>query len=194
MKGEESKSLKIQEADKMNILCLHGYRQNSVSFKNKTGSLRKLLKNYANFTYVEAPHLAKAMEGEEQSEEQKSWWYNKDDGSFKGTNQCGPAFGFEESIKHVEKTWNEHGNFQGIMGFSQGACFVSLICSMSERSRKYFKNQQLRLVLIKLYHFSNIYKTSICYYVKWISQWKLSTQKLIRESNQNAFTPHLWFN
>lgn len=179
MKGGESKPLKIQEADKMNILCLHGYRQNSVSFKNKTGSLRKLLKNYANFTYLEAPHLAKAMEGEEQSEEQKSWWYNKDDGSFKGTNQCGPAYGFEESIKHVEKTWNEHGNFQGIMGFSQGACFVSLICSMSERSRKYLKKLQLRHILIKLYYFSNIHKTSICHYVKWISQWKFSTQKLI---------------
>ncbi|CAO1439894.1 unnamed protein product [Diamesa tonsa] len=141
MKGGESKPLKIQEADKMNILCLHGYRQNSVSFKNKTGSLRKLLKNYANFTYLEAPHLAKAMEGEEQSEEQKSWWSNKNDGSFKGTNQCGPAYGFEESIKHVEKTWNEHGNFQGIMGFSQGACFVSLICSMSERSLTSIKPQ-----------------------------------------------------
>lgn len=179
MKGEESKSLKIQEADKMNILCLHGYRQNSVSFKNKTGSLRKLLKNFANFTYLEAPHLAKAMDGEEQSEEQKSWWYNKDDGSFKGTNQCGPAYGFEESVKVVEKTWNEHGNFQGIMGFSQGACFVSLICSMSERSRKYFRKQQLNQILIKLSHFSNIIKTSICHYVKWIPQWKSSTQELI---------------
>lgn len=49
--GKE-KEPKIQEADKMNILCLHGYRQNADSFRSKTGSFRKFLKNYANFKYI----------------------------------------------------------------------------------------------------------------------------------------------
>jgi hypothetical protein len=69
-------------------------------------------------------------------ETQKSWWFNKDDGSFKGTNSNGPAFGFEESLKLVEEEWSK-GNYQGLLGFSQGACFVSLIASMSQRSCKF---------------------------------------------------------
>jgi len=115
-------------------LCLHGYRQNADSFKSKTGSFRKFTKNYANFHYIDAPHLAKPFNDEdEQVEEQRSWWFNKDDKSFKGTNQSGPAFGFEESLKVVEDAWKS-GDYQGLMGFSQGACFISLICSLSERN------------------------------------------------------------
>lgn len=31
----------------------------------------------------------------------------------------------------VEKTWEE-GNFDGLLGFSQGACFVGIISAMAE--------------------------------------------------------------
>lgn len=129
--------IKIQEADKLNILCLHGYRQNGDMFRSKTGSFRKFVKNYANFTYITANHFAKPLkENDPIDENQRSWWSNKEDGSFKGTNEnSAPAIGFEESLKSVEEIWNA-GNFQGLIGFSQGASFVSLICSMSERNRK----------------------------------------------------------
>lgn len=77
--------IKIQDCDKLNLLCLHGYRQSGDSFKSKTGSFRKACKNYANFKYLDAPHLAKPMnDGDNHDEEQKSWWFNKDDKSFKG--------------------------------------------------------------------------------------------------------------
>lgn len=129
--------LKIQDSDKLNVLCLHGYRQNAESFKSKTGSFRKFVKNYVKFTYIDAPHLAKPMnEGDKPVEEQRSWWFNKDDGSFKGTNQCGPAMGFEESLKVVEEEWLK-GNYQGLLGFSQGGCFVSVICSLAQRNCKF---------------------------------------------------------
>ena len=39
-------------------LCLHGYRQNGTIFREKTGSLRKLLKKQvAEFVYIDAPHV-----------------------------------------------------------------------------------------------------------------------------------------
>lgn len=44
------------EAQKLRILALHGYRQNAETFRQKTGSFRKLLKKYADFTYITAPH------------------------------------------------------------------------------------------------------------------------------------------
>lgn len=127
------KEVLIQEADKLNVLCLHGYRQNGDSFRSKTGSLRKIIKNFANFTYISAPHFSKPINENEINENQRSWWFNKEDSSFKGTNIDGPAYKFEESLKFVEEVWN-NGDFQGLIGFSQGASFVSLIASMSMKS------------------------------------------------------------
>lgn len=42
----------------LRVLCLHGYRQNGTMFREKTGSLRKLLKKQvADFVFIDAPHL-----------------------------------------------------------------------------------------------------------------------------------------
>lgn len=62
-----------------------------------------------------------------------SWWFNKDDGTFKGTNKSGPAWGFGESVKHLEEVWKTQGPFHGLLGFSQGASMVALLCSLSVR-------------------------------------------------------------
>lgn len=67
---------------------------------------------------------------------ERSWWFNKDDNSFKGTNKNGPAFGFDESLHLIENVWKTQGPFQGLLGFSQGACFAGLICSLSARGSK----------------------------------------------------------
>lgn len=140
------KEVLIQEADKLNVLCLHGYRQNGDLFRNKTGSLRKIIKQFANLTYITAPHFSKPInENDAVDENQRSWWFNKDDLSFKGTNQGGPAIGFEESLKLVEDEWKK-GNYQGLIGFSQGASFVSLIASMSVKSLTSIKPHFVLLV------------------------------------------------
>ncbi|GLT88434.1 hypothetical protein SLE2022_064610 [Rubroshorea leprosula] len=41
---------------KLRILCLHGFRQNSSSFKGRTASLAKKLKSLAELVFVDAPH------------------------------------------------------------------------------------------------------------------------------------------
>ncbi|KAI8117407.1 UPF0483 protein [Lucilia cuprina] len=124
----------LEIKDKVRVLCLHGYRQNADSFKNKLGSFRKHVNKYAEFVFIDAPHKAKPLEeGGEIQPDQLSWWFNKDDGSFKGTNKNGPAFGFQESLKLVEETWKTQGPFQGLLGFSQGACFVGLICGLAKK-------------------------------------------------------------
>jgi hypothetical protein len=47
----------------LRVLCLHGYRQNGNMFREKTGSLRKLLKKHvADFIYIDAPHLIPMQE------------------------------------------------------------------------------------------------------------------------------------
>ncbi|KAL0387329.1 UNVERIFIED_CONTAM: Rhodanese-like domain-containing protein 6 [Sesamum radiatum] len=47
----ETKSIR-----KLRILCLHGFRQNASSFKGRTASLAKKLKNIAELVFVDAPH------------------------------------------------------------------------------------------------------------------------------------------
>ncbi|KAL9694256.1 hypothetical protein quinque_013541 [Culex quinquefasciatus] len=127
------KSSAPEPASKLKVLALHGYRQNGDSFKSKLGSLRKFINKYAELVFVTAPHVAPTMEaGAEADPTQRSWWFNKDDGTFKGTNKNGPAVGFEQSLKLVEKVWREE-QCSGLLGFSQGACFVGLLCDLSAR-------------------------------------------------------------
>uniref|UniRef100_A0A1A9V5H8 FSH1 domain-containing protein n=1 Tax=Glossina austeni TaxID=7395 RepID=A0A1A9V5H8_GLOAU len=126
--------LNLEIKDKVRVLCLHGYRQNGETFKSKLGSFRKFVGKYAEFVFIDAPHKAKPLqEDREELSDQLSWWFNKDDGSFKGTNKNGPAFGFQVSLKVVEKAWKTRGPFQGLLGFSQGACLVGLICGLAKR-------------------------------------------------------------
>uniref|UniRef100_A0A182NGD8 Serine hydrolase domain-containing protein n=1 Tax=Anopheles dirus TaxID=7168 RepID=A0A182NGD8_9DIPT len=126
---------------KLKVLALHGYRQNADSFKSKLGALRKLLNKYVEFVFISAPHAAAPLEaGGEPDPSQRSWWFNKEDRTFKGTNQGGPAYGFEESLKLVEKTWQAEG-CHGLLGFSQGACFVGLLCDLSARGMTPMKPQ-----------------------------------------------------
>lgn len=40
----------------LRVLCIHGYRQNGGSFREKTGALRKLLKKQVELVYMTAPH------------------------------------------------------------------------------------------------------------------------------------------
>lgn len=123
-----------QISEKLRFLCLHGYRQNADGFKGKIGSFRKSVQKYAEFVFVSAPHIALPLNPEDPpNDEQRSWWTNREDGSFSGKNRSGPAGGFEESVALVEKVWQEQGPFQGLLGFSQGGCFVGLLCSLAAR-------------------------------------------------------------
>lgn len=110
------------------------------------GSFRKRVQKYAEFVFITAPHEvnipndsmisengAISSDDSEKRRTERSWWFNKEDGTFKGSNQNGPAFGFDESVHLVEEAWQTLGPFHGILGFSQGACFAGLICSLSAR-------------------------------------------------------------
>lgn len=119
------------------------------------------MQKYAEFVFVNAPHTiaddSDDIESEAVSptstddsgdaksngslheETDRSWWFNKEDNTFKGTNKNGPAYGFDVSLRLVEEVWQTQGPFQGLLGFSQGACFAGLICNLSMRGSKFMK-------------------------------------------------------
>ncbi|KAI4304247.1 hypothetical protein MLD38_039788 [Melastoma candidum] len=59
IKGEDdvfSLSQGLNPSRKLKILCLHGFRQSASSFKGRTASLAKKLKNLAELVFIDAPH------------------------------------------------------------------------------------------------------------------------------------------
>ncbi|XP_076259545.1 esterase AGAP003155 [Rhynchophorus ferrugineus] len=131
------------EAQKLKILVLHGYRQNAEVFRAKTGSFRKIVHKWAQFNYVTAPHKVLLVDntdvldnpdvGQAQDEEQYGWFFNRDDKTYRGIRQGGPAIGYDTSVNLIEEVFEKEGPFDGILGFSQGACFLGLLCDLQQR-------------------------------------------------------------
>ncbi|XP_076629494.1 esterase CG5412 isoform X2 [Colletes latitarsis] len=110
---------------KLRILAIHGYAQSDVIFKMKLGSLRKGFKKDVEFEFLNAPHQV--------SMKSYAWWFNTEDHIFKAITPSNLSVGFEDSLALIEKTFKESGPFDGILGFSQGASFATILCSMQQK-------------------------------------------------------------
>ncbi|KAI1904442.1 hypothetical protein AGOR_G00005690 [Albula goreensis] len=129
----------------LRILCIHGYRQNSGSFRDKTGALRKLLKKQVEWVYMTAPHSVPQRTEVVQEQDQKEmakdeedsrgWWFSDVQArSFNAGQVCEASLGLEESLEAVKKAVKELGPFDGILGFSQGAALVAMVCALQEHN------------------------------------------------------------
>ncbi|XP_018404405.1 PREDICTED: cysteine and histidine-rich domain-containing protein-like [Cyphomyrmex costatus] len=122
---------------KLRILALHGYMQSDVIFSAKLGSLRKGFKKEMEFTFIRAPHKVPSQKnkiGQEDTDENGyGWWFNTEDHVFKATVPSNLCVGFDDSVALIEKVFSEQGPFDGILGFSQGAAFVSILCAMKKK-------------------------------------------------------------
>lgn len=68
----KSNATTTSDADqrKLRILCLHGYRQNEASFREKTGAFRKIVSKFADLTFISAPLKVPSSAGGEEKDEQ----------------------------------------------------------------------------------------------------------------------------
>lgn len=136
------KKRKLNETDKtrFKILCIHGYRQNGVLFRQKTGALRKFLKKYADLSYATAPLNVPLLEGSSDSNtDQRGWWFTNSNMNYDSKSYSECCIGFKKSLDLITDLCEEEGPFDGILGFSQGASFVSVLCGMQERKFLKFK-------------------------------------------------------
>lgn len=131
----------------LRVLCIHGYRQNATSFREKTGALRKLLKKHVELVYVSAPLSVQQVNTEEVADKQndsapesggdedpRGWWFSDIKArSFNAQQQCEESLGLDESVTAVTEAVKDQGPFDGILGFSQGAAFVAMLCSIQEQ-------------------------------------------------------------
>lgn len=115
---------------KLRVLCIHGYRQNEKLFREKSGGIRKLLKKHVDFFFLSAPHeipeqlnLLKA-----ENERGRGWWFSRPGRSYNAMDKTDIATGYQESLDMIIDKFSKEGPFDGILGFSQGASFASLLC------------------------------------------------------------------
>lgn len=95
-----------------------------------------MLKKHVNFVSLSAPHeipepanLAQPPEARE-----RGWWFSRSDRSYNALDVSDVCIGFEESVQLVKEVYERQGPFDGLLGFSQGAAFASLLCAMPQNS------------------------------------------------------------
>ena len=120
---------------KLRVLCIHGYRQNEASFRERTGALRKLLKKQVDFFFLSAPHVIPepANLARPEEEQERGWWFSKPERSYYALERTDCCLGFQASVDAIRKAFEEQGPFDGVLGFSQGAAFVPLLGVLKQR-------------------------------------------------------------
>ncbi|UXI21439.1 unnamed protein [Sarcoptes scabiei] len=116
------------------VLCLHGYRQNSQIFKTKSGGFRKILKNRIEFNFIDAPHLIpKGEQNPSDDPDCLSWWFSGENPDyFSSKHVSNFVQGFDQSLEKIHNIFVEQGPFDGLLGFSQGASMIALICILQQ--------------------------------------------------------------
>ncbi|KAG5525479.1 hypothetical protein RHGRI_031956 [Rhododendron griersonianum] len=163
-----SQHIGTKPSRKLRILCLHGFRQNASSFKGRTASLAKKLKNCADLVFINAPHELPFIyqtglrdpnscppssvppnppPPSNNCSKKFAWFISPDFSCRSGTNweiaDCPfdplqymqQTDGFDVSLAYLKGVFSQAGPFDGILGFSQGAAMVALVCAQNRATK-----------------------------------------------------------
>jgi hypothetical protein len=123
------------------ILVLHGFTQSATAFSKRLGALRKTCGKDCDFVFLDGPLIltpadtqqffAEARDAGHQepvdpSLAPRAWW--RADANYT------KYLHFDETLKSVGEYLTKQAEpFDGVFGFSQGACFAGLLTSLLER-------------------------------------------------------------
>ncbi|XP_063421280.1 esterase OVCA2-like isoform X2 [Mytilus trossulus] len=124
----------------LKILCIHGYRQDGKVFRERTGAFRKIIKKHADLVFITAPNRVPPLETDGGAADStvdtdaRGWWFSRsEDNYYNPLDYTDSSKGFEDSLQCIIQTFKEQGPFDGILAFSQGAAFLSLLCSIQQK-------------------------------------------------------------
>ncbi|WP_177146743.1 hypothetical protein [Pseudomonas gingeri] len=109
---------------KLRIICLHGYHGSADIMESQARLLVEELKDLADFYYLDAPSLAKGDHG---------WWHAIESNKVKGPGvHSAPVSykGWAKTYEYIVSYFKDHGPFDGIFGFSQGAALAALLVGL----------------------------------------------------------------
>ncbi|XP_020626375.1 esterase OVCA2-like, partial [Orbicella faveolata] len=67
------------------------------------------------------------------------WWFSTEDDTYDPLSPSDVSKGYDESIELVKSTFLNQGPFDGVLGFSQGACLLAILCALREQGSLSFK-------------------------------------------------------
>ncbi|KAK7690144.1 hypothetical protein QCA50_006793 [Cerrena zonata] len=123
------------------VLMLHGYAQSAIIFTKRLGALRKACGKDIDFVFVDAPHILSPADiaetfnttqelGAAEADETdpamlpRAWW--RADKERKRTD------GLEASLIYLRDILKKD-HYEGVFGFSQGACMAAVLTALLER-------------------------------------------------------------
>ncbi|KAJ0508931.1 putative chromatin regulator PHD family [Helianthus annuus] len=153
----------LKSSKKLRILCLHGFRQNASSFKGRTASLAKKLKNMVEFVYIDAPHQLQFIYQNQETGETKfppnkvcnrkfAWFIDPSADKntslnwemaqtpFDSLQYQKQTAGYDESLTYLKEFVTKNGPFDGILGFSQGAAMAACVAAQKSSLKENEKN------------------------------------------------------
>ena len=112
----------------LRVLCLHGYHGSANTLRSQMAPLTAGLEDLAQFICVDAPSIALGDFG---------WWHAK--AAHDAPDKNNPGLdrrlrhydGWPRSLAAIVSTFAQHGPFDGIFGFSQGAALTGLLAGLS---------------------------------------------------------------
>eukprot|EP00045_Choanoeca_perplexa_P001888 m.22199 g.22199 ORF g.22199 m.22199 type:complete len:225 (+) comp11217_c0_seq1:49-723(+) len=119
----------------LKLLMLHGYRQNGTAFRAKTGAFRKILKTVSkDIVFISAPFVIEdaSQDGTDEAEAKDLGWFfcQSEPRSYHSTTEVPSYSGLDATLEHLDKVFEEHGGFDGIIAFSQGAQLLSIMTAL----------------------------------------------------------------
>jgi predicted esterase len=91
--------------------------------------LRKHLKKEVEFIFINAPHVIPEDDNLHRPphEQERGWFFSRPELAYRGIDKTDICIGLQETISFLVDKFKEEGPFDGILGFSQGACLLSLL-------------------------------------------------------------------
>lgn len=128
----EDKSKKM-----LKILMLHGYTQNAALFKDRTGGVRKSIKNLAELVYFDAPFdVPKFGQPDVSQNEPDASKDQPSKGWYRRSAESDPVHDVEKSLDYLNNIFQSSGPFDGVWGFSQGATMAHFLAKIALDNRQ----------------------------------------------------------
>ncbi|KAM0793506.1 hypothetical protein ACM66B_000945 [Microbotryomycetes sp. NB124-2] len=121
------------------ILMLPGYTQNSHILSGKMGAIRRALKDTAELVYIDPTHVlhlptnssadfdSTASPNPQTPEETaRAWWFAEQ------REESRHFLKLDETILYLRMMLEQHGPFDGVWGFSQGAACAAILTALVE--------------------------------------------------------------
>ncbi|KAL7420259.1 Family of serine hydrolases 3 [Cryptotrichosporon argae] len=127
----------------LRVLALCGFTQNAFIYSKQLGAVRKACKS-AEFVFLDPPHVVEKAD--------MPWNQNLDDFDSTATTDAAAQTAettprawwltnadrtvyrkFDETLAYIHDFMARNGPFDGVMGFSQGACMAAILCALLEK-------------------------------------------------------------